>query len=1036
MLQKQPVSINFLQGLDTKTDPWQVPAGKFLALQNSVFTKGGLLQKRNGFGQLPSLANATYTYLTTLNNNLTALGPSVSSYSAAQKAWVSKGSLAPLALNTLPLIRNSVNQVQCDSAVADNGLICTVYTENNNGTNVAKYVVADSFSGLNVVAPTAIPVGSGTVQASPRVFLLGNYFVIVFTNLITATSHLQYISVSSTNPTVVTTAQDIAAAYDPASTVAWDGVVANNKLFVAYNTSAGGQSVKYTYLTPSNVALGQTPTSPSTFSTYKATIMSLCVDNTTPSNPIIYISFYDIGTTSGYTAAIYQNLAVVFNPQSIISSGTVLNLASAAQNGVCTVFSEVSNNYGYDAGIPTHYINKINVTVAGSVGSPSVCCRSVGLASKAFIWNATIYVLTAYSSTYQPTYFLLNGASTQAAPQPVMKLAYQNGVGYVTLGLPNVTVQSNVAVFPYLVKDFIAAQTTVSATPSANPVVGVYSQTGINLASVAFDTGLVASHAANNLHISGGFLWQFDGYYPVEHNFFLYPDNVEATWSASGGSMAAQPDGATNTNAYFYQVCYEWEDNQGLVYRSSPSLPIAVTTTGSGTSGSVTINVPYLRLTYKIPNPAKLVIYRWSVGQQVFHRVTSLTNVQLNSTTSDSLAYVDTLADASIAGNDILYTTGGVIEDMNAPATNIMTLFDTRLWVVDAEDQNLLWFSKQIIDATPVEMSDLLTVFVPPTTGSQGSTGPIKALAPMDDKLIIFKENAIYYINGNGPDNTGANNGYSPAIFITSTVGCANPNSIVFMPQGLMFQSNKGIWLLSRDLSTNYIGAPVEAYNQQLVESAVLVPQTNQVRMTLDNGITLMYDYFYGQWGTFNISGISSCIYNDLHTLISSAGLVYQETVGTYLDGSKPVLLSFTTSWLNMAGLQGYQRAYYFYLLGKYYSPHKLNILVSYDYNAAPAQSVIISPENYSTPYGGNGSDSQSPYGQQGFYGGPGDVEQWRIFLKQQRCQAMQITVSEVFDPSFGTTAGAGLTLSGINAIIGVKKGYRPIRAANSAGVS
>ena len=48
-LTKQPLSINFAAGLDLKTDPFQVSPGKFLGLANSIFTKGGLLQKRNGF---------------------------------------------------------------------------------------------------------------------------------------------------------------------------------------------------------------------------------------------------------------------------------------------------------------------------------------------------------------------------------------------------------------------------------------------------------------------------------------------------------------------------------------------------------------------------------------------------------------------------------------------------------------------------------------------------------------------------------------------------------------------------------------------------------------------------------------------------------------------------------------------------------------------------------------------------------------------------------------------------------------------------
>ena len=136
----------------------------------------------------------------------------------------------------------------------------------------------------------------------------------------------------------------------------------------------------------------------------------------------------------------------------------------------------------------------------------------------------------------------------------------------------------------------------------------------------------------------------------------------------------------------------------------------------------------------------------------------------------------------------------------------------------------------------------------------------------------------------------------------------------MFQPQGLMFQSDKGIWLLGRDLSTQYIGAPVEAYNDNTVVAAINVPGTNQVRFTLDNGITLMYDYYVGQWATFNnIPAISSTLYQSLHTYINANGQVFQENEGSYLDGSKPVLMSFQTSWIHLAGVQGYERFYPFY---------------------------------------------------------------------------------------------------------------------------
>ncbi len=1099
-LVKQPIAINFTGGLDLKTDPKQVKFGKFLSLVNSIFQIGARLTKRNGFKKLSLLPDKSYVYSTTLNGNLTAVGSSVAAFNEENSSWVTKGTISPVSLSVLPLIRNSINQTQCDAAVASNGLVCTTYTETNGGTTTHKYSVSDSVTGQNIVNPIAIPVSSGVVTGSSRVFILGNYFVIVFTNVISATSHLQYVSVSISNPTQVTANADIAAAYASSTTVAWDAIPFNGNLYIAYNTATGGQAIKITYLAANEASIGGAPVSAVTFAGYHATLMSLCVDSTVL-NPVIYISFYYLSGTVGYTIGVDQSLNTSMIPIQTIPSGTVLNLTSVAKNGVCTLFYEASSAYSYDNSIPSNYIASVTVAPSGapvsfhsvfsssaatitassatglangmyvvdnttlgnlaakttftisgttltlsasttgsSASSPgdSLSAQavtlgiffpvvlSVGLASKAFLINGTAYFLAAYSSSYQPTYFFINGStSVQASPVIVAKLAYSNGGGYLTLGLPSVSVNNGVAQIPYLFKDLIQAANKDTNVPSGTQINGIYSQTGVNLASITIgSTDIDTAEIGKDLHLSGGFLWMYDGNYPVEHNFFLWPDNVEVTsTSSSGGHLAAQ--------VYYYVATYEWADNQGNIFRSAPSIPVAKDLSGAGTSTSQnTIQLPTIRLTYKTQNQAKIVIYRWSTAQPVYYQVTSISSALMNDTTSDSVSFTDTLADATILGNNILYTTGGVLENVNAPGSNIMTLFDTRLWTVDAEDQNLLWYSKQVIEATPVEMSDLLTYYVAPNTGTSSSTGPITALAPMDDKLVIFKEDAIYYINGRGPDNTGANNQYSQPIFVTSSVGCSNQQSIALTPSGLMFQSDKGIWMLGRDLSTQYIGAPVEAFNSATVQSAVNVPGTTQIRFTLNSGVTLMYDYFYGEWGTFlGIPAISSCIYNGLHTFINSFGQVYQENPGSYIDGSNPVLMAFTTGEFNLAGIQGYERFYDLYLLGTYVTPFKLNVGIAYDYSQTVSQQSLVAPTNYSGAFG-----SDPLLGQTTPLGGPGTLFRWRLQPKQQLCQSFRISAQEIFDSSFQTVAGEGLTLSSLVCQIGMKKGVLPIRASNQTG--
>ena len=243
--------------------------------------------------------------------------------------------------------------------------------------------------------------------------------------------------------------------------------------------------------------------------------------------------------------------------------------------------------------------------------------------------------------------------------------------------------------------------------------------------------------------------------------------------------------------------------------------------------------------------------------------------------------------------------------------------------------------------------------------------------------------------------------------------------------------SGNQIWLLSRNLDTVYIGAPVEGVtlNARIVSSDN-IPGTNTVRFLLDSGQTCVYDYYYGQWNTNNNKkGVSSTIYQGLHSYINNQGVVFQETPGQYLDGSSPVLMSFKTGWIRLADLQAYQRAYFFYFLGTYLSPHQLFIQIAYDYSPFASQYLTITPQNFAGTLG-----QATPLGIQSPLGGPVNLEQWKIFFERQRCQAFQISINELFDPRYGTVAGPGLNISGIDCVLGFKKGYRPISASVSAG--
>ena len=1087
----QPVTINFSQGVNLKADPWQVPMGQFLALENSIFTTAGQLKKRNGYGLLTTIPGAAS--ITTYLDNLISLSTSLDVFSEESNSIINTGSIQPMSLSVLPLVRAANSQLTVDTVIAPNGLSCTVWREGNDTNEY--YQINDSKTGGTIVPRVKITSATDVGAISGRVCVLGNYFIVTYVATVSSNATLRYIAIPFANPTAPLAPVSISTAITNIN-AAYDIISAKVNAGILYLAWADSGVVKLTTLSNSLV-----PGSIVTLNSATANLISLAFDY---SNNQLWVSFYNSGGTSISAAAYDSSLSPILAITSVVTSVTLHNgLTSTANAGVVKIFYEVSNFYSYDNTLRTDYISANTCTIGGTAGSPAVVLRSVGLSSKAALVNGVNYMLVTYSSSYQPTYFLINESGVI-----IGKVAYSNGGGYVIdqiLPQINVSTIDGQTVFNigYLFKDFLASiaspTSPMGSNTGTNKTMGasappIYTQTGINLSTWTFGASVPSIETGQILHMGVGYPKMFDGVAPVEHQFHIWPDAIEVTTANSAGGLAAQQ--------YYYQGIYSWTDGQGNPQQSAPSIPVGIvatagtltfhsvfssgattitassatglvvgqiltdTTTGgnltagtyitkiSGTTITLsqptagnstttpgdaintvntatnTINFPMLRLTDK-GTSVRLQVYRWSTANQNFYEITSVSGPVLNDPTTDSIQITDTLNDISVVGNSLIYTTGGVVEDIAAPSFSISSMFDDRLWIVSAED-GTLWYSKQVLPGTGVEFSNLFTYYVAPNQGAQGSTGLPTALCPMDTELIIFKKDAMFYVNGSGPDNTGQGSTYSQPIYISSTVGCSNPNSIVQTDDGIMFQSDKGIWLLSRGLQPMYIGQAVEnLVLGNTVTAANIIPGTTQARFIMNTGITLMYDYFYKQWGWFtNTPGISATLYQGLHTYLDKYGRILQETPGKYLDVSTPVTLYVLSNWIQLQGLQGYQRFLEMQLLGSYISPHLLNVQFGYDFGPLSEQAEI-QPINQTGVYG-----SDAYFGQTSPYAGQPQLEQWRIQNSQQQCQSFQVSIQEVYDTSQENMAGAGLTLSAFTAIVGVTKSYRPSKAATTVGTS
>lgn len=411
------------------------------------------------------------------------------------------------------------------------------------------------------------------------------------------------------------------------------------------------------------------------------------------------------------------------------------------------------------------------------------------------------------------------------------------------------------------------------------------------------------------------------------------------------------------------------------------------------------VYVPTLRLTQK--SDVRLVLYRTALNGTVYYRASSVSAPTINVPTQDYVYAIDSISDYELIGNDRLYTTGGVVENIAAPPSQRMTQFKNRIILIPDEDNTTWWFSKQVIPGSPVEFSDSFVKNIDQRDGG------ILAVGVMDEKIIFFKDHSIFCVVGDGPASTGANDDFIDAQRITTDCGSPYQKSIVTIPNGLMFKSDKGFYLLDRSLAASYIGADVEAYNSQTVTSAILLSTQNQVRFTMSSGTVLVYDYFMGQWSVYTgFSAVDATLYQGEFTYIKANGKVYQENPALFTDDGSFIQLKVQTGWLSLAGLQGYQRMYQFLVLGDYKSAHTLNVDLAYDFSPSISQSVAIP-----------------------VLSDPG-VYEFRVFTDVQKCTAMQVTLYDTQSAPFGE----GLDLSALTLQVGIKTGLNKLNAVNSYG--
>lgn len=995
----QQVPVHMGKGVDTKTDAKLVQAGKLLRCQDAIQVAAQQWRKRNGYQKITPniLGGGTISspkMMASFKDELVcAADGKLYSYSPTQAAWVDKGAYVPVAVTKEIVSRTgSVSHEGVSGAATGN---IAVFAWSVGGVPTASVIDIDT--GAALIADQALA-SANSGYALVQCILMGSGDLAVF--YMNASNHpaMRKLTVSGTT---VSFASEVQINTDTLPTTATGISICATTTGVALFYANTSTSYKLSLVNSSGSVTSSTTVSVSAAAGpgYLSSIAR------SPINNNIWCYFvsgsdvkFAIFSPTLVTVLASTTIPTNYGAGAFFGSAITALSVNATQQKLVYSISEGSNGDNISQS-STYYLS---VTSTGSVGSSTLLVMGAALLSEPFTLGSDSYVAVNNFSADQATMFFvrisdglilgkaLGGSASdyrgyRVGPYPIDSKSF-NVVKPIQLSSSRVLIPCGDAFQVY-------ASYTVSG-PRYSYILGT--------SYVSLDTADASLYQAtefnSNLVLNGGLLFGYDGASVTELGFSLFPEIFGITYN-SGGSVA--------NGTYTYYAVFRWTDAQGNIFESAPSTGTAATFTGTNAQAQITINT--LGLTAKkspTRGDVEVRLYR-TTASGAANTARLVGTYTANDVSSAFVVITDTYSDTQTQYGEPLYTNGGTIENIAPPPALAMALHGNRLWLIDSENPNTLWYSKTALPGAGVSFSDLLVVQV----DSVG--GKCVALAGMDDKLVILEERQPLVIAGDGANDTGTGSTLTYPQAIPADTGCSQSKGVITFPGGVLFKSPKGIYLLDRSLGVKYFGAEVEAYNSQTISSTVILKDQNQIRFLCESGLTLVFDYAFGQWSTFsNHTGYGACIWDDSYVYARTSGEIYQETSGYYLDDTSAIEPILQTAWIAFGGVQGFQRVRRVEMLGAYAngadSNHGIQVSAAYDFE-----------ESFSDPVDflfGNGGSS--------------GLIQYRERLARQKCDAISLLIQEI---ATGDSAEF-ISLTDLSFEAGIKRGLNKLSAGRSVG--
>jgi len=1014
------------RGVDEGSDPKSQPPGTLLVAENCAMDKARRIVKRRGTTGLAKAVLASVLGATPIAAGKRILsrggadlgivdGETAFSYSASLLKWGALDRPPSIRATKRPLIDSTRSVSLCDVAVWHDVLVTLFLAR-----NAAPFLQVTSLSTgqqLFAVAPRSI--GDAT-YVSPRVFVDGDGIAHMFC----ATGggevrgwRLDLSDMTLTGPTVLV---NDAKAQSPIDVVLGNGVI-----YLAYEKAAGANRTTITEFDMSHIPVG------ATISYLGTGVLQYCLAAASR----VYLAFTTPNVTNIVTAT--TALAAVVGPTAVeagVSSNSIFIAEHDSANalvGWCRADTGgarfTSSLYSATTHNAVAASNRLTHGIIVTIKPWSVAGRWYTEAVTMSFDDAGLSTapIPAASSVVVEIETMASASGFQASEHPhVATLENQTGwfaTGSVSASLQKAEIDDDGNVYvPAAFRHIEPGNITVQISVGWN----LY-----RLASDLCDTFRCASIGKSSLCAAGAPFW-FDGLTSMPYGFACAPLILSAG-SSVGGLMAV--------GSYSYVAVYTWRDANGVLHRSIPSDPVVGTTAGANLTLNVKVTTACLsgkqRRTFGTDNanPVLIEIFRTTVGATGPHyRLTQEPTYSMlfNDPQAASVTLVDAKPDSDItsgtalialANQPQLYTDAGELADVPPPAFVTVVTHRGRIAGL-ASDLRTVWFTKDsTVDVTIAPgFNEVLTL---------AFAHDKSAFASLDEKLVVYGEDTIDVVFGDGPDDTGGQNTWQIQA-VQTDVGCINPRSVVVAPPGSVFQSRRGLELLGRDLTVTWVGKVVEDTLAAFptITSAVLVASAHEIRFTCIaanglTGIVLAWDYHHAIWFTrkykdssdslaASVPFVDAALIGGVYTMLTAGGQVYQETAAHKLDGG----VDFVARDVQLAPISptdkmAWHRVKDVSMLGTSVTDHDLEVSIARDYAVAYEQTNVFLATSDATAIG--------------------PLEKCRVTLKNQKCRAVKLRIRDLAPTAPGALGtGDGPILEGLALRVGLKSGPAKTTAA------